>query len=172
MLTATPIAEQAGPSNELGARICQAAPRGKAGNASCVRNQAPSIEALLHELLRAISSGCHFVAVGRLPRWTRRRSFDASMQERRDLQCAAPDCSRSGSPPGWGIRYRRSGRLFWMCAEAPFTAPHGALVRDARCGRIPLGEYWIETRQEGERWLTRARIDPVSAIRLGINAIQ
>jgi hypothetical protein len=53
----------------------------------------------------------------------------------------------------------------------PFTAPHGAIVRDAGRGTIRLGEYWIEARREGERWLTRARIDPMSAMRLGINAV-
>jgi hypothetical protein len=70
------------------------------------------------------------------------------------------------------MRYCRSGRLFWICAEESFTAPHGAIVRDARCERIRLGEYWIETLRQGERWLTRARIDPMSATRLGINAIE
>jgi hypothetical protein len=58
-----------------------------------------------------------------------------------------------------------------MSAESTFLAPHGAIVRDARCGRILLGEYWIETRREGERWLTRAYIDPMSAMRRGMNAI-
>jgi len=168
MLTVTPIAEQAGPSKKLWPSVRWLAPR---VSASCARSKVPSIEALLHELVRAISSGRHFVAVGWLPRWIGRRSFDASMRERMDLRWAAPECSGPGSSPGRGIRYCRSGRLFWICAESPFTAPHGAIVRDAQCSRIQLGDYWIKTRREGERWLTRACIDPMLAMRLGINAI-
>ena len=171
MLTVTPIAEQAGPSNKLWPSVRWRAPRASASSASCARSKVPSVEALLHELLRAISSGCHFVAVGWLPRWFGGRSFDASMREGKGLRGAAPESSRSGSSRGPGIRYCRSGRLFWICAEKPFEAPRGAIVSDARSRRIRLGEYWIETQREGERWLTRARIDPMSAMRLGINAI-
>ena len=167
----TPIAERAGPGEKLGARVRWLARRGSASSGSGVRSKVSSIEESLHELVRAISSGRHFVAVGSLPRWSGRRSFDTSMRGRGEQRGAAPWGSGSGSSRGRGIRYCRSGRLFWICAETPFTAPHGAIVRDARRGRIRLGEYWIETRREGGRWLTRARIDPVSARRLGINAI-
>jgi len=131
-----------------------------------------SIEALLHALVREISSGRHFVAVGWLPRWIGRRSFDAGTREDEDPRWADPGSYRSAASPGRGIRSCRSGRLFWICAKSPFEAPHGATVRDAHRGRIRLGEYWVETRRDGERWLTRAYIDPMSATRLGINAIQ
>jgi hypothetical protein len=171
MLTITPMVETAGASKHLGSPGHRLTPEASQSSSRHTEGKAPSIEALLQELARAISSGCRFVAVGKLPRWVGRRSFDAKMQESRQSRRPARGRSRSRGSRERGIRYCRSGRLFWLCAEVPFAAPHGTIVLDALFEKIRIGDYWIETLRRPKRWLTRVRIDPVSAARLGAHPL-
>ena len=111
-------------------------------------------DTLLQQLVHQIACGYHWIAIGRVPWRMTCRAFDAAMAE------------RYGHP---GFRYFRCQRFFSLIATAPFTAPHGAPAHDVHEAPVRVGDHWLVALPRSGGWSGSARLDPQSALRLGIS---
>ena len=111
-------------------------------------------DTLVEQLVRQITRGYHWIAIGHVPWRMTCRAFDVAVAERY-------------GPPGF--RYFRCRRLFVLIARAPFPAPYGARGLDVREGAIRVGDHWLVALPRSRGWSGSAWLDPQAALRLGIS---
>ena len=111
-------------------------------------------DTLLQQLVRQITSGYHWIAIGRVPWRMTGRALDAAMAE------------RYGHP---GFRYFRCRRLYAVIATVPFTSPYGAPASDVREAPVRVGDHWLVALPRSTGWSGSASLDPQAAVRRGIS---
>ena len=110
-------------------------------------------DTLLQQLVRQITCGYHWIAIGRVPWRMTCRALDAAMAERYEHP---------------SFRYFRCRRLFALIGTAPFPAPYGAPANDVREAPVRVGDHWLVALSSSSGWSGSAWLDPQAALRLRI----